>query len=111
MFILRVGKTQRAADAAVAADAVAAAAAAAAAKTGFALIITSVRLHGKVAAGGPKWPDLGSHDPDVFTRQKPHRVAWGAAPSNPMYFFPDEHIRKSPNWHLLPIRTLYRVFL
>ena len=59
----------------------------------------------------PKWPDLESHDPDVFTRQKPHRVAWGAAPSNPMYFFPDEHIGKPPNWHLLPIRALDTVFL
>ena len=23
-----------------------------------------------------------------------------------MYFFPDEHIGKPPNWHLLPIRAL-----
>ena len=59
----------------------------------------------------PKWPDLESHDPDVFTRQKPHRVAGGAALCNPMYFFRAEHIRKPPNWHLLPIRALYRVFL
>ena len=59
----------------------------------------------------PKWPDIESHDPDVFTRQKPHRVAWGAAPSNPMYFFPDEHIGKPPNWYPLPIRALYRDFL
>ena len=81
-----------------------------------------VRSHHHVACGyterlqrdtlrGPKWPDLVSHDPDVFTRQKPHRVAGGAALCNPMYFFRAEHIRKPPNWHLLPIRALYRVFL
>ena len=47
----------------------------------------------------------------IFDDALEHYGALDSLLCNPMYFFRAEHVRKPPNWHLLPIRALHRVFL